>query len=156
MNSSNNNVFRDSITLDLFDSDTNMNSSTIYSSADTITLSSVYGAVPSLTASTIGTLPWTVTGSTNWSQSANIMTDASGTISLKGEKADIDINGVSLVNTLKGIQDRLNILRPNLELEDKWDALKVLGQQYRELEAELLEKQNMWDTLKKMPPPEIE
>lgn len=156
MSTSDNDVFSNSITLDQFDFDTNMNSSTIYSSADTITLGTGYGAVPSLTMSTIGLPSWIVTGSTNWSQPTAIVADATGTISLKGEKADIDINGVSLVDTLKGIQDRLNILRPNLELEDKWDALKVLGQKYRALEVELLKKQNMWDTLKKMPPPEIE
>ena len=38
-------------------------------------------------------------------------------IKLDGPDADIEINGQSLVATLQGIQDRLNILRPNEKLE---------------------------------------
>jgi len=68
---------------------------------------------------------------------------------LKGQGADIDINGESLVATLRGIQQRLAILHVNPELEAEWTELKQLGDQYRELEQELLAKQQMWSTLKK-------
>lgn len=73
----------------------------------------------------------------------------SGVLSLRGDNADIDINGVSLTQTLQDIQDRLCMMRPNPELEQEWDALRELGEQYRELEAQLKEKSRMWKTLKK-------
>ena len=54
-----------------------------------------------------------------------------------------------MTETQKGIQDRLNMLRPNAALEAEWDQLRELGQQYRRLEAELTEKSTMWGILKK-------
>jgi hypothetical protein len=83
-----------------------------------------------------------------WSSTTAMLTP-SGQIELKGDQADIMINGVSLTETLKGIQDRLNMLRPNTALEAEWDQLRELGQQYRKLEAELKEKQRAWDILRK-------
>jgi hypothetical protein len=68
---------------------------------------------------------------------------------LRGDQADIVINGVSLNTTLQTIQDRLNMLRPNRELEADWDQLRELGEQYRKLEKQLNEKQQAWDILKK-------
>jgi hypothetical protein len=68
---------------------------------------------------------------------------------LKGAGADLVINGVSLNDTLRSIQDRLNMLRPNRELEADWDQLRELGEQYRDLEKQLMEKQRAWDLLRK-------
>ena len=73
------------------------------------------------------------------------------TLELQGEGADIRINGVSLTDVLKNIEQRLNILRPNTELEAKWDQLQELGNRYRQLEAELKEKSCVWGKLKAMP-----
>jgi len=70
-----------------------------------------------------------------------------GTLTLQGREADIEINGVSLMTVLQGIQERLNILQPNRTLEAEWHQLRELGDQYRKLEAELLEKQRMWSRL---------
>jgi hypothetical protein len=70
-----------------------------------------------------------------------------GTLTLQGREADIEINGVSLMTVLQGIQERLNILQPNRTLEAEWHQLQELGDQYRKLEAELLEKQRMWSRL---------
>jgi hypothetical protein len=53
------------------------------------------------------------------------------------------------MKTLEGIEQRLGLLTPNTELEAEWDELLELGQAYRKLEAELLEKKKMWETLKK-------
>jgi len=50
---------------------------------------------------------------------------------------------------LTEIEKRLNILQPNKALEDEWDELKELGEKYRKLEEELLEKQELWKLLKK-------
>lgn len=73
----------------------------------------------------------------------------SGVVELRGEKADIVVNGESMMQTLRNIQDRLNMLRPNPELEAEWDQLRALGEQYRKLEAEFKSKSKMWNTLKK-------
>ena len=75
--------------------------------------------------------------------------ETGGTLALRGNQADLVINGVSLTDTLKGIQDRLNMLQPNQALEAEWDQLRELGRQYRQLEAELVEKQRAWDILRK-------
>jgi hypothetical protein len=75
------------------------------------------------------------------------MLNQSGMLELQGEGADIKINGHSLTQTLQTIQDRLNMLRPNPELEKDWDQLRELGEQYRRLEAEFKEKQKAWESL---------
>lgn len=101
---------------------------------------------------------WTTTGSGTWSMD-DYRVDGitqSATLSLKGEDADIDINGVSLMETLRGIQQRLNILEPNTGLEQEWDELRALGDQYRQLEQKIKDKMATWDRLKAMPPPEVD
>jgi len=101
------------------------------------------------------TSPYTFTSATpNWS--IRDESKISSTIDLKGDNADIKINGISLVDTLKTIQDRLNILTPNPELEQEWDQLRELGEQYRELEKKVKEQGDMWAKLKAMPPPIID
>ena len=77
-------------------------------------------------------------------------------IILPGPDADIVIGDISLVDLLKTIQQRLNILQPNTKLEAQWSQLRELGNQYRELEAQLLEQMAMWNKLKAMPPPVID
>ena len=73
-----------------------------------------------------------------------------GQLHLEGHDADININGESLMKTLRSLEQRLNILRPNTELEAEWDQLRELGDQYRHLETELMEKQKMWNKLKEI------
>jgi ribosomal 50S subunit-associated protein YjgA (DUF615 family) len=51
-------------------------------------------------------------------------------------------------NALASISERLNILESNYELEKDWTDLQNLGQQYRKLEKEILDKLNVWDRLK--------
>jgi hypothetical protein len=75
---------------------------------------------------------------------------------LDGENADIAVNGWSLVAAVKQIEQRLNLLQPNPNLEAEWDELRALGDQYRELEKQILDKQATWDRLKAMPPPELD
>lgn len=67
---------------------------------------------------------------------------------------DVLIGDVSLKNTLAEIQTRLNILQPNPNLEREWDELRELGDRYRALEKEILDKQHVWDALKKRSGPE--
>jgi hypothetical protein len=84
---------------------------------------------------------------TDWSHSV-MNPSPSGKLVLSGADADVVIDGVSLKDTLVGIQQRLAIIQLNPELEDQWQSLRALGDQYRALEAELLEKQKMWEAVK--------
>lgn len=61
---------------------------------------------------------------------------------------DITIKGKSLSKILDGIEQRLAILHPNERLENSWEELKELGNRYRELEAEIIAKSEMFKTLK--------
>ena len=73
-------------------------------------------------------------------------------LSVKGDAefdGDIKLKGKSLSETLDKIEQRLAILHPNEKLEAKWEELKKLGDMYRALEKDILEKEKIWDTLKK-------
>ena len=91
-----------------------------------------------------GTTP-TITLSDDWGNGWN---QPSGKMSLKGEDADIDINGVSLMDTLKGIQDQLNMLCPDHEMEQEWDQLREIREQYEAKLQECREKSRAWKALK--------
>lgn len=64
-------------------------------------------------------------------------------------QGDIKLKGKSLTEVLDNIEQRLAILRPNPKLEEKWEKLKELGDEYRRLEKEILEGEQIWDILKK-------
>lgn len=72
--------------------------------------------------------------------------DVNGNANFEG---DIKIKGKSLTETLDNIEKRLAILHPNIELEEKWERLKALGDMYRELEKEIIEKEELWKIIKK-------
>jgi hypothetical protein len=104
-------------------------------------------------------MPSTIIDGTNgytnvtWSTPAPTLTvGQSGQIKLTGDDADIVINGVSLVDKLDAIAERLNLLTINPELEEEWDQLRELGDCYRQLEQELKTKSAMWQTLKTKTP----
>jgi len=99
---------------------------------------------------------WTTTAvpgtGINWNHSAVGATiTPSATISLKGEDADIDINGKSMKSWMEQVEERLNMLTANPELEAEWDELRELGERYRELEKKCKEKAAVWNKLKSMP-----
>jgi hypothetical protein len=121
---------------------------------DSITVSSTGGPY-TITSDTGITVPWTGTGSNTITMDSSWNRPASSKLRLDGPEADIEINGESLTDMLRNIQQRLNILKPNPELESEWEELRVLGDQYRALEKHIMEKQATWDRLKAMPPPEI-
>ena len=130
--------------------------------SSSITMASpVYTITPGAASSSIGISPaysntmWTTNTTAGWNGTA-ITGNPSGTITLKGEEADIDINGRSLMKTLDALEERLNMLTPNPEMEKEWDELRELGQRYRELEKQCKEKTRMWNKLKSMPKPNIE
>jgi hypothetical protein len=93
-----------------------------------------------LTTGSNGTTWTTSTGSTT------VHIDADGLTMKQG--ADIKIGGKSLTQAIEKIEERLGILRPNSELESRWDKLKELRQQYVEMERDLLEKEKLMKILK--------
>jgi hypothetical protein len=88
------------------------------------------------------TTGWTTTPYNNQPSIMKVECDAE----FKGE---VTIRGVKLDERLNAIEERLGILRPNNDLEGKWEKLKALGEEYRKLEQEILEGENIWDILKK-------
>lgn len=73
-------------------------------------------------------------------------------LSVKGDaefEGDVKIKGKSINQLFEKIEERLAILHPNEKLEEKWLELKKLGDAYRALEKDILEKEKIWETLKK-------
>jgi hypothetical protein len=69
-------------------------------------------------------------------------------LDLRGD-ADILIAGMSLKDFMKQVTLRLNLMVPNPEIEKQWDELRTLGEAYRAVEKECLEKAKVWDILKR-------
>jgi hypothetical protein len=144
--------------------------------SDTVTIDSSYGAVPyeTIIGSSMGTdtitlnntlwsggtitSPYTYTttgaggaGTYNWN---NTTTSTSAKVHINGdglviqEGADIVIGGKSLTKAIEQIEERLCILHHNPALEERWDKLKELRQQYIEMEKDLLEKEKLMKILK--------
>ena len=97
----------------------------------------------------------TGTGGFDWANISTITssTDIKGTtLKVKGDAefdGDVTIKGKNLTDSLERIEERLAILRPNEELESKWENLRGLRKAYMELEAEIIEKEKVWAILKK-------
>jgi hypothetical protein len=95
-------------------------------------------------------LVWGNNGS--WGISANPVTITQrAQIELKGDDADIIMNGESLNETLKEIKEALRIpskLTRDEQLEKDWEELQRAADHYNKLKQEYKEKQRVWDTLK--------
>lgn len=87
---------------------------------------------------------YTLTGTVGASGTVEIDTDG---LTMK-ESCDIKIGDRSLKDFMDRVEERLGILRPNPELEEKWENLKGLRQAYMDLEKEIIEKEKMWKILK--------
>jgi hypothetical protein len=116
---------------------------TIGSNASPYTYNSVAGGLYTINSGAGTGYPWATTNVTP-------------KIRLDGEGADIEVNGWSLIDAIKKIQERLNVLTVNEKLEQEWEELRALGEQYRALEQHIKDKQATWDRLKAMPPPVID
>jgi hypothetical protein len=84
------------------------------------------------------------TGTTNTNATVEINADG---MKIK-EGGDITIGGKSLSEAINKIEERLGILHPNSALEERWEKLKELRQQYVEMEKDLLEKEKLMKILK--------
>ena len=78
-------------------------------------------------------------GSATWTN-PNANTNISGRLKLNGKDADIEVNGVSMLDILNGITDRLAILQPKPELLEKYENLREAYEHYKTLEALLHEE----------------
>jgi hypothetical protein len=136
---------------------------------DTYSITGTLGTVSAVNAGTSGsTLTTSGTGSLMWNNSNHTVTASPYTVSNQTTgwttynqpsimKVDCDaefhgevkIRGVKLDERLNAIEERLGILRPNNDLEGRWEKLKALGEEYRKLEQEILEGEDIWATLKK-------
>jgi hypothetical protein len=114
------------------------------SSIDTI-------SIPTITS--IGSSCYNTSSYNNYTWNNSFSNDPAVKIDSNGldikEGGDIKVGGKSLLDAISKIEERLAILKPNPEMEDKWDELKELGQRYRALEKELYEKEKMWEILKR-------
>jgi hypothetical protein len=98
---------------------------------------------------TNGNINWTTTGAYTIAADPNLK---GNTLHVKGNadfEGDVTIKGKSIKDSLEKIEEKLAILHPNEELEKKWEKLRGLRKMYMELEAEIIEKEKMWDILKK-------
>ena len=119
-----------------------------------------FGAVPTVGTGGTGTgyvytspntVPW-INTTTGTGVNPAMVVNQGGTIEIKGEDADIKINGKSMKTWMEAVEERLNILTPNPELEKDWDELRRLGERYRKLEQKCKDKAKMWEALKKVQP----
>ena len=86
-------------------------------------------------------------GSGSWAQ-----TVAPGKIHVQGDAVfdgNIKWQGRDMREWFETVESRLAMLKPNPELEEGWEELAELRQQYVELEKKLLEQQRVFDILKK-------
>lgn len=153
--SSDHDTAEDTITLSDWDSplSTSLTNDYTYTVSPATTISLGGGGAGATLSTTLNNgLMWnnpTYTGGAgNWTTYDNQpkVLKVSGDAEFEG---DIKIKGVSLDERLTAIEERLGILRPNNDLEGKWEKLKKLGEEYRKLEKEILEGENIWDMLKK-------
>lgn len=88
----------------------------------------------------------------NWGAVSVSASPVHNTLEVRGDanfEGDVIIKGKSIADSLERIEERLAILRPNDELEEKWENLRGLRKAYMELEAEIIEKEKIWGILKK-------
>jgi hypothetical protein len=90
--------------------------------------------------------------STSYSVNNTWTNSNSGKVVIAGDcefKGNISWQDRDLREWLESIETRLGMLQPNPKLEAEWDELADIRRQYVELERKLLEKQQVFDILKK-------
>jgi hypothetical protein len=139
----------------------NMSSISLPSADNTITITSSQTSPYTVTGALGASFPNAVYTTSGMGSGGNVpwLTQSpfsAPKIQLNGEGADVEVNGWSLVDAVKRIEERLGLFQPNPKLEKAWEELRELGEQYRKLEQHIQDKQSTWDRLKAMPPPEID
>jgi hypothetical protein len=113
---------------------------------DTITISDTNNYI---TSTGSGDFAWTQP----YSFSTGALSSPTVNISSNGitmpADTDITIGNKSIAEAIEKIEERLAILHTNPELEEKWQNLRDLRKAYMDLESEIIEKEKMWEILKK-------
>lgn len=91
----------------------------------------------------------TATGGGNWATNITVDPYYQKQPKVKITDRDIEIDGLSLKDTLKTMHERMAIMVPNPALEKEFADLKECADRYRELETRYLEQKKIWETLKK-------
>ena len=99
---------------------------------------------------------WTTGTTSPYTVNSPYTMNQSGKVVIQGDNADLVIGEKSMRDWMERVEERLNILTPNTKLEEEWEELRALGEQYRQLEQHIKNKQATWDRLKAMPPPVVE
>lgn len=107
----------------------------------------VTGSLPSNAVWTTSAGPYYMNSSINPIPSGDVVI-SNGKLKVNGDDADIQIGEVSLKKFMEDVSMRLNIMQPNTKLEKDWEELRELGDRYRQLEKELIEKAQVWNILK--------
>jgi hypothetical protein len=114
-----------------------------------IPINSVYAS--SITTTTGGSIsPWNYSTTGGYASTGYSNTVFATSIKVEGNAdfdQDVKIKGVSVSERLDAIEARLAILRPDPELADKWEKLKILGDEYRRVEKEIIEGEQVWNIL---------
>jgi len=104
----------------------------------------------------IGSAPYTiqplVTPGTSIYDNTGIWTTHHPNLKVQGDaevEGDLKLGGKSIKDSLEKIEEKLAILHPNTELEEKWEKLRELRRQYIACEKDIIEKEKIWETLKK-------
>lgn len=118
-------------------------------SSSTASSSTGYGAIPSITVNgmsgsyTYGNSPTvSISSAPEWSSDFTVRGDSTF-------YGDVTIKGKSILELLERMEHQLAIFTPNPELETRWEELRDLAKRYRELEADLRDKEKMWEILKR-------
>lgn len=101
---------------------------------------------------TIPATPYTITNNTNGSLTFTdtaLTSPGSCKIKLTGENPDIEIGEHSLMEILEGIRRQLGLIKLDPDLEEEFEELRKIGDEYRAKEKELHEKRKVWETLKR-------
>ena len=91
----------------------------------------------------------TATGAGNWATNTTANPWYTKQPKVQITDSDIEIDGLSLRETLVAMHERMAIMVPNPALETEFEELRACAERYRELEKKLLDQKAMWETLKR-------
>lgn len=138
-----------------------MNSSITYGSGTTYPYPPVFGGSGAIsgggtTGIYVNPLSPNITLSPNtnitWANPTPISTTTGNGVYIQGDadiKGKLKVQGKDIGELLATIEDRLAIYHPAPELEEKWEVLRDLARQYKETLADIKEKEQIFDILKK-------
>lgn len=95
---------------------------------------------------------WAATSYTHpdsYNTNPSLTVERDGKLQLSGKNADIMIGDMSLKETLASIQQQLGILQSNKGLEERWEKLRKIKEEYDACVADLVEKETIWNELKR-------